>query len=103
MFNRTHKNDDIEMQHNVNELADSLEALLKTLGSGAKDETKMARSQAETLLKSTRARLNGNRVTQAARDAGQQVGAYVQEKPWQVVGIGAAVGIVLGALLISRR
>lgn len=103
MFTRTHKNDDIEMQHNVNELADSLEALLKTLGSGAKDETRMVRHQAETVLKSTRARLNGKGVAQAARNAGHQVGAYVQEKPWQVAGIGAAVGIVLGALLISRR
>ncbi|MDN4133828.1 DUF883 family protein [Pantoea ananatis] len=105
MFNRTQKNDDIDINQDVNELADSLEALLKSYGSEAKDEVNSARSQAEALLKQTRAKLNGggNRVSQAARDAGYQVDAYVYDKPWYGVGIGAAVGIVLGALLVSRR
>jgi len=105
MFNRTQKNDDIDINQDVNELADSLEALLKSYGSEAKDEVNSARSQAEALLKQTRAKINGggNRVSQVARDAGYQVDAYVHDKPWYGVGIGAAVGIVLGALLVSRR
>ncbi|MCH9298620.1 DUF883 family protein [Pantoea allii] len=105
MFNRTQKNDDIDINQDVNELADSLEALLKSYGSEAKDDVNSARSQAEALLKQTRAKLNGggNRVSQVARDAGYQVDAYVHDKPWYGVGIGAAVGIVLGALLVSRR
>ncbi|MGG6196422.1 DUF883 family protein [Pantoea allii] len=105
MFNRTQKNDDIDINQDVNELADSLEALLKSYGSEAKDEVNSARSQAEALLKQTRAKLNGggNRVSQVARDAGYQVDAYVHDKPWYGVGIGAAVGIVVGALLVSRR
>lgn len=104
MFNRTVKNDDIDINQDVNELADSLEALLKSYGSEAKDEVSSARSNAEALLKQTRAKLNGhNRVSQAARDAGYQVDAYVHDKPWHGVGIGAAAGIVLGALLMSRR
>ena len=48
MFNRTVKNDDIDINQDVNELADSLEALLKSYGSDAKDEVDSARSQAET-------------------------------------------------------
>ncbi|MEZ3499535.1 DUF883 family protein [Pantoea sp. KPR_PJ] len=105
MFNRTTKNDDIDVNQDVNDLADSLEALLKSYGSEAKDEVDSARSQAQALLKQTRAKLNGghNRVSQAARDAGSQVHAYVQDKPWHGVGIGAAVGLVLGALLAGRR
>lgn len=105
MFNRTSKNDDIDVNQDINELADSLEALLKTYGSDAKDEVDSARSQAQVLLKQTRAKLNGghNRVSQAARNAGTQVHAYVQDKPWHGVGIGAAVGLVLGALLAGRR
>ncbi|MGP4131806.1 DUF883 family protein [Pantoea tagorei] len=89
----------------MNDLADSLEALLKSYGSEAKDEVDSARSQAQALLKQTRAKLNGghNRVSQAARDAGCQVDAYVHSKPWHGVGIGAAVGLVLGALLVGRR
>ena len=103
MFNRTDKNDDIDLNQDVNELADSLEALLKSYGSDAKEEVTAARSQAETLLKQTRSRLSGggNRVTQAARDAGCQVDAYVRDKPWHGVGIGAAVGIVLGVLVAT--
>lgn len=105
MFNRMSKNDDIDVNQDVNELADSLEALLKSYGSEAKDEVENARSNAQALLKQTRAKLNGggNRVSQAARDAGYQVDAYVHEKPWHGVGLGAAVGLVLGALLVSRR
>ncbi|MGJ8710657.1 DUF883 family protein [Pantoea agglomerans] len=105
MFNRTVKNDDIDINQDVNELADSLEALLKSYGSDAKDEVDSARIQAEKLLKQTRSRLNGgsNRVSQVARDASAQVDTYVHDKPWHGVGIGAAFGIVVGVLLASRR
>lgn len=104
MFNRISKNDDIDVNQDVNELADSLEALLKSYGSEAKDEADAARSQAEALLKQTRAKLTGRgRVSQAARDAGDQVDAYVHDKPWQGIGIGATFGLVLGVLLASRR
>lgn len=105
MFNRMHKNDDIDLQHDVNELADSLEALLKTLASGAQEESASARNQAEKLLKQSRARLSteSHHIHQVAHEATMKAGAYVKEKPWHVAGIGAAVGIVLGALLISRR
>ncbi|ORM61008.1 hypothetical protein PRCB_12935 [Pantoea rodasii] len=105
MFNRVSKNDDIDINQDVNELADSLEALLKSYGSEAKDEVDSARNKAQSLLKQTRAKLNsGNsRVSQAARDASYQVDAYVHDKPWHGVGVGAAIGLVLGALLMSRR
>ncbi|WP_343553870.1 DUF883 family protein [Pantoea sp.] len=105
MFNRSAKNDDIDINQDVNELADSLEALLKSYGSEAKDEVDSARSQAQALLKQTRAKLSGgqSRVSQAARDAGTHVDAYVHDKPWHGVGVGAAVGLVLGALLVSSR
>ncbi|ADU70320.1 DUF883 family protein [Pantoea sp. At-9b] len=104
MFNRTTKNEATDINQDVNELADSLEALLKSYGSEAKDEVDNARSKAQSLLKQTRAKLNGNnRVSQAARDASYQVDAYVHDKPWYGVGIGAAVGLVIGALLVSRR
>ena len=104
MFNRTVKNDDIDINQDVNELADSLEALLKSYGSDAKDEVDSARSQAEKLLKQTRSKLNGgsNRVSQVSRDAGAQVDTYVHDKPWHGVGIAAALGVVFG-ILISRR
>jgi ElaB/YqjD/DUF883 family membrane-anchored ribosome-binding protein len=39
---------------------------------------------------------------ECARDAAKQADQYVKEKPWQAVGIAAAVGLVAG-LLINRR
>ncbi|RWR02921.1 membrane protein [[Pantoea] beijingensis] len=104
MFNRTTKNDDTDINQDVSLLADTLDDLLKSYGSKTKDEVDSARDKAEALLKETRAKLNGrNRVTQAAKDAGDHVDNYVHDKPWHGVGIGAAVGIVVGALLASRR
>jgi ElaB/YqjD/DUF883 family membrane-anchored ribosome-binding protein len=39
---------------------------------------------------------------ECARDAARQADQFVHDKPWQAVGIAAAVGLVAG-LLISRR
>ncbi|KOC87560.1 DUF883 family protein [Winslowiella iniecta] len=104
MFNRTTKNDDTDINQDVSLLADTLDDLLKSYGSKTKEEVDSARGKAESLLKETRAKLNGrNRVTQAAKDAGDHVDSYVHDKPWHGVGIGTAVGIVIGALLASRR
>ncbi|PKH21917.1 hypothetical protein CIG19_15380 [Enterobacterales bacterium CwR94] len=104
MFNRTPKIDDIDLNQDVSQLADTLDDLLKSYASKTEDEMATARSKAESLLKETRARLNGNgRVSQAARDAAHTTDAWVHDKPWHSVGIGAAVGIFIGALLASRR
>lgn len=101
MFKRISKNDDIDINQNVSELADSLDELLKSYGSKTQDEVDSARSRAEKLLKQTRARLNGSRVTQVAKDAGDQVDSYVRDKPWHGVGIGTALGVFVGALLAT--
>ncbi|MFS2221938.1 DUF883 family protein [Pantoea sp. B65] len=104
MFNKTTKNDDVDINQDVSLLADTLDDLLKSYGSKTKEEIDSARGKAESLLKDTRAKLNGrNRVTQAAKDAGVQVDSYVHDNPWHGVGVGTAVGIVIGALLASRR
>ncbi|KQN54790.1 DUF883 family protein [Erwinia sp. E602] len=102
MFNRTTKSETTDLNHDVTALADTLDELLKSYGSQAKEGVDDARSRAESLLKETRAKLQGpNAVTRAARDAGEQVNSYVQEKPWHGVGIGAALGVFLGALIVT--
>jgi len=102
MFNRNTKNEDIDINQDVNQLADTLDDLLKSYGSKTKDEVDSARSRAEAMLKETRAKLHGNnRVTQAAKDAGGQVDSYVRDKPWHGVGIGTALGIFVGALIAT--
>ncbi|HDT2543972.1 TPA: DUF883 family protein [Klebsiella aerogenes] len=115
MANRVNRNDideSAEDIHNeVSQLADTLEEVLKSWGSDAKDEAENARKKAHSLLKETRARLNGNtRLRQAAydtveraRDAAGCADSYVRDKPWQSVGAAAAVGVFIGVLLNLRR
>ena len=68
--NRNNFDENAEDIHNdVSQLADTLEEVLKSWGSDAKEEAEAARVKAQSLLKETRARLNGhNRVQQAALD-----------------------------------
>lgn len=58
MFNRPNRNDVDDgvqdIQNDVNQLADSLESVLKSWGSDAKGEAEAARSKAQALLKETR-------------------------------------------------
>ena len=105
MFNRPNRNDVDDgvqdIQNDVNQLADSLESVLKSWGSDAKGE---ARSKAQALLKEIRARMHGRtRVQQAARDAVGCADSFVRERPWCSVGTAAAVGIFIGALLSMRK
>ena len=103
--NRNNAEDSAEDIHNdISQLADTLEEVLKSWGSDAKDEAETARKKAQALLKETRARLNGNnRVRQAASDAIGCADSYVHDKPWQSVGVAAAVGVFIGVLLNLRR
>ncbi len=73
--NRNNFDENAEDIHNdVSQLADTLEEVLKSWGSDAKEEAEAARVKAQSLLKETRARLNGhNRVQQAALDARRSV------------------------------
>lgn len=108
MFNRPNRNDvddDVRDIHNeVNQLADSLEAVLKSWGSDAKDEADTARRKAQALLRETRAKMQGRtRVQQAACDAAGCASTFVRERPWCSIGTAAAVGIFVGALLSLRR
>lgn len=90
--NRNNFDENAEDIHNdVSQLADTLEEVLKSWGSDAKEEAEAARVKAQSLLKETRARLNGhNRVQQAALDARQAAcdalgcaDTYVRNKPAQ--------------------
>ncbi|PIJ49155.1 hypothetical protein BL250_13365 [Erwinia sp. OLTSP20] len=102
MFKRTTQNEGIDSHQDVSALTESLDALLRSYDNRGAEEIDAARARASKLLRQTRARLNGNsRVTQAAKDAGEQVASYVHNKPWHGIGIGTAFGIFIGALLVS--
>lgn len=85
-------------------LADTLEEVLSTSGEKSKVELEKLHSKAHSALKNTRERLgeSGERIAQTTREAADRADVYVRDNPWTSVGIGAAVGVVLGVLL-SRR
>ncbi|MBA5203953.1 DUF883 domain-containing protein [Pectobacterium aroidearum] len=85
-------------------LADTLEEVLSTSSDKSKAELDKLRNKAESALKETRNRLSdtGERIASHTKEAVESADDYVRQNPWTSVGIGAAVGVVLGVLL-SRR
>jgi len=85
-------------------LADTLEEVLNTSSEKSKTEIDKLHNKAQSALKNTRARLDesGARIVQTTREAADRTDVYVRDNPWTSVGIGAAIGVVLGVLL-SRR
>ncbi len=80
------------------------EALLAATANAAGEPARALRGQASAAVERARARLGElesefrTRAQAAADDAGQ----LVREKPWQSLGVAAAVGVVIG-LLLGRR
>lgn len=80
------------------------EDLLRATASQTGERIAAARSKAEESLRAAKVRLAEaqSSVVEKVKVAAKTTDDYVHENPWQAVGIAAAVGLVLGAL-ISRR
>lgn len=92
-----------ETQLDVGELADSLDALLKSYSDDAQDGLEEAQKNAQKLLKKARASLKDN--LPDADDIGQPsccADAWVRDNPLPAAGIGAALGLIAGFLLARR-
>lgn len=85
-------------------LADTLEEVLSTSSEKSKSELDKLRSKAHSALKDTRAILgdSGDRIAQTTRQAADRADVYVRDNPWTSVGVGTAIGVVLGVLLTRR-
>lgn len=85
-------------------LADTLEEVLSSSSEKSKSELEKLRSKAHSALNDTRARLgdSGERIAQTTREAAGRADVYVRDNPWTSVGVGTAVGVVLGVLLTRR-
>lgn len=92
------------LHHELETLADTLEELLHSAEDKPKAELDKLRSKAENLLKHTRTRLSNTseKFVGQTKEIADRADNYVHEKPWAGVGIGAAVGVVLGVLLTRR-
>lgn len=85
-------------------LADTLEEVLSSSGNKSKEELSKLRNKAEQALHESRYRLGetSDALAKQTREAAARADEYVRENPWVGVGIGAAVGVVIGMLLTRR-
>jgi ElaB/YqjD/DUF883 family membrane-anchored ribosome-binding protein len=85
-------------------LTDTLEEVLNSSSEKSKEELSKLRTKAERALHESRHRLGetSDIIAKQTREAASKADDYVRENPWTGVGIGAAVGVVLGVLLTRR-
>ncbi|MBD2810084.1 DUF883 domain-containing protein [Xenorhabdus sp. Vera] len=93
-----------DLRAELQSIADTLEEVLNNSGDKSKAELEKLRSKAEKTLKEARVTLSdaSDRLVDQTKEIAGHADNYVRENPWTGVGIGAAVGVVLGVLL-SRR
>ncbi len=80
------------------------EELLNNSELQASEGFKKARARFENTLGKAKAELVRLEevVVDKTKDAARATDSYIKENPWQAVGLGAAVGLVIG-MLISRK
>ena len=80
------------------------EAWLRSGGHLTGDELKAAKAKFEQTLAGAKESLGEYQqtVVEKTKEAAKVTDEYVHENPWKSVGLGAAVGVVIG-LLIARR
>lgn len=85
-------------------LTETLEEVLKSSGDPADQKYIELKAKAEKSLNDVKSRISNASDTYyyRARQAVSRADEYVHDKPWQGVGVGATVGLVIG-LLLARR
>lgn len=80
------------------------EAWLRNGGQLTGDELKAAKAKFEQTLSTAKESLGEyqHTVVEKTKEAARVTDEYVHENPWKSVGLGAAVGVVIG-MLIARR
>lgn len=79
--------------------------LMKTVVQAIQPAEETARTKLQHTLDAAKASLhNGNtRVRKTARHAADTADGYVHSKPWPAIGVAAAAGAAIGALLGARK
>jgi ElaB/YqjD/DUF883 family membrane-anchored ribosome-binding protein len=80
------------------------EELLRATAQQAGESAAAARARIQTSMNGAKKRLAelGDVTVDKAKVAARATDEFVHEHPWQAVGIGAAIGLILG-MLISRH
>ncbi|MCH4565165.1 DUF883 family protein [Halomonas sp. EGI 63088] len=97
-----------QLKEDLHHLTQTIEELVSATADDSRSNIKELRERAEKRLKDTRDRLEarGERLYGETRETlthqADAFDRYVHDNPWTSVGIGAAVGVVVG-MLIGRR
>jgi ElaB/YqjD/DUF883 family membrane-anchored ribosome-binding protein len=93
-----------KLLHDLQTVIEDAEALLQATATQTGDRVDGIRARARESLQQARSRLKEaeGEAVEHVREAAATADEYVRGNPWQVVGIAAGVGLLLG-LLISRR
>ncbi|PWT76111.1 MAG: DUF883 domain-containing protein [Proteobacteria bacterium] len=85
-------------------VAKDVEELLKLTASQTGEKIAAARARAEESLRTAKENLEdaSDDIMMRARDASRLADDYVNDNPWQAVGIAAGIGFLIG-YLIGRR
>jgi ElaB protein len=96
--------DESRIDDDLTLLSDTLEEVLRSSGDPADQKYVELKARAENALHAVKSRVSHASDTYyyRAKKAAYRADDYVHEKPWQGIGVGAAVGLVLG-LLLTRR
>ena len=101
---RTFKNAESRLAQDFKAVVNDAEQLLRHVAQGAGEGYGEARERLEASLQTAREELGQLEQTmvEGARRAGRATDTYVHRHPWESIGLGAGIGLLLG-LLIGRR
>jgi len=93
-----------QLKEDLHNLSRTVEELISATAEDSRSNVKELRKRAEKRLHESRARLEarGERFYLDARDSADLCDRYVHENPWTSIGVGTALGVVIG-MLLGRR
>jgi len=89
---------------NLNDLLDNVEELARAVKDVETPEIARVRAKVKIAVAAAKSALSdgAGQVRDHAREVTRITDDYVRDNPWKVVGIAAAIGIVLGMLMTRR-
>lgn len=104
MASKTPDNVSEQLRNELKSLADTLEELLQTSSDKSETEIQKLKAKAENIIKTSRQTLtdSSDKLVEQTKEVAGKADNYVHEKPWNGIGIAAAVGLVVGVLLAKR-
>ncbi|HZP86548.1 MAG TPA: DUF883 family protein [Burkholderiales bacterium] len=93
-----------KLMDDLRTVAADVEELLRATAGQTGERVAEARARAEESLRAARVRLEetGAELASRAREAASRTDRYVHDKPWQSMGVAAAMAFLVG-YLIGRR